>query len=152
MKVGRCELHTGVQQVEEVVGDNSLHRIVIAESQPHPQAVELGPAKESLPLWFERVFELPHEVDGLYLPELNRPVLTVERQQVDGFRATQRGRVEIAVNSRSVQQEYDDFLVRRSWSAAFHVKMTIYGEVVAMTSQTMLSSYVRLSSCWCLKG
>ena len=65
MQIGRCQLHGIVQQVQQIVRHNSFHYVFIPETQPYPQAIQLRPAQEHLPLRLKSVRKLPDEIYGL---------------------------------------------------------------------------------------
>lgn len=119
MQVGRGELDASVEHVEEVVGDDAFHHVVVAEAQADPEAVELGAAEEGFALGNELVGEFADEVDGFNSVEGEGAVLAVGGQEVNRLGAAERRGVEVAADRGVVEQEDDDFLVRRGSNAAF---------------------------------
>ncbi len=113
VEVGRGELNAGVEHVEQVVGDDAFHDVVVAEAEADPEAVELGSAEEGFALGEEVTGEFADEVDGFDGVESEGAVLAVGGEQVDRFRAAERGRIQIAADGSAVEQEYDDLFVGR---------------------------------------
>ena len=87
MEVGRRQLDACIEHVEEVVGDDAFHYVVVAEAEADPEAVELGAAEESFALGFEIVGKFADEVDGLHVVEGEGAVLAVQGEQIDWSRS-----------------------------------------------------------------
>ena len=69
MEVGGRELDACVEHVEEIVGYDAFHYVVVSEAEANPEAVELGAAEESFALGLEIVGEFADEVDGFHVVE-----------------------------------------------------------------------------------
>lgn len=88
MQVGGRELNACVEHVEEVVGYDAFHYVVVAEAEADPEAVELGAAEEGFALGLEIVGEFADEVNRFDVVESQGAVLAVQREQIDGLGAT----------------------------------------------------------------
>ena len=93
MEVGGRELDAGVEHIEEIVGNDTFHDIVIAEAEADPEAVELGAAEEGFALGFEVVGELADEVDRADFGKRDFFVFAVGSEQVDGVGLAEPGRI-----------------------------------------------------------
>src|SRR4029077_2275017 len=83
VEIGGRQLHASVEQIEQVVRDDTLHHVIIAESQPHPEAVQFRPAEKHLPLRREWLQEFPDEVNGLHVGQRRGLMLALWGQKVD---------------------------------------------------------------------
>jgi hypothetical protein len=79
-----CDLHTVVQERQQVVGHNAFQRLAVVVAQPHPQPIELRPAEKRFALGFEVVRKLADEKNRAHLAQRNLHMLAVRSQQVNG--------------------------------------------------------------------
>jgi len=104
-------LNAGVEHVEQVVGDDAFHHVVVAEAEADPEAVELGAAEKGLALGLEVVSKFADEVDGFHVIESQRTVLAVEGEKIDGVRAAQGAGVQVAAHGCPVEMQNHHLLV-----------------------------------------
>jgi len=119
VEVRRGDVHSVVEEGEEVVGDDALDGFVVGVAEAHPEAVELGAAEEDFALGLEVVVEVANEVDGADFFERDGLMLTVGSEDVYGIGVSQAGRIQVAADRAAVGKDDDDFLVGGGWGASF---------------------------------
>jgi hypothetical protein len=123
VKIGRSDLHAGVEQAEEIVGDDAFHGIAIVKFQEDPEAVELGAREEGFAHGLGIVGKFADEIDAADVGERERAMLAVGREQIERFRSAEIRRVQIALYGLAASEDYLSFLARSGragWGLAFH--------------------------------
>ena len=113
-------MHTAVQQGKQIVGDNALNRVFVAELQPDPQSIQLRPGEKHFAFGFEIVGELAHKINTANFFQHKISLLPIRREQLEGLRIAKLGRVQVTAQYAAIEESHDDFLVRRGWSSYFH--------------------------------
>ncbi len=78
-------MHTTVKQGKQIVRYDTFYRVVIAELEAHPQALDLGPGKKNFSFGLELVGEFPDEVNAANVGEGNIAALALRGQEADRF-------------------------------------------------------------------
>ena len=85
VEIGRSDLHSVVEQREQVVGDDAFQDVVIEEAETNPKAIEFGTAEEGFAFGLKVVGEFANEINGAHLGEGNLFVLAVRSEEIDGI-------------------------------------------------------------------
>lgn len=128
--IWRGQLHTGVEQVEEVVGDDAFHYVVVAEPDANPKPVELGTAQEQLALRLKGLEELAHEMDGLDLVEDHGLVFAVRGEQIELVGMPQGRGVQVALGGGAVEKQNHYLFESRGWRPAFQRLKAFMGRML----------------------
>jgi len=115
-------LHAAIQQGEQIIGDDTLNRVFVAELQADPQSIQLGPGEERFALRLEIVGEFAHKINTANIFHRKTPLLPVGSQQLECLRFAELAGVQVAAHDIAIEESHDDFLVRRGWSSYFHVR------------------------------
>ena len=138
VQVGRSDLQAVVEYGEEVVGNDTLERVIVREAEANPKAVEFGAAEKGFAFGLEIVGKFADKVNGADPGKGNLYVLAVWSEDVDGVRLPEPRRAEIAAQSGLVQEGDHNFLVRRGWGSVLQRIRTLKNGQICETSKYML--------------
>ena len=120
MQIGRSNLHSSIQQGEQIVGDDALYGVFVAKLQADPQPIQLRPGEKCFAFGLEIVGEFAHEINAANFLYRKSSLLSFGREQVECFRIAELAGVQVAALNLAIEESHDDFLVRRGWSSYFH--------------------------------
>jgi hypothetical protein len=132
VEIGRCDLHTVVEQRKQVVGDDAFEDVVIEEAESNPEAIEFGPAQKGFALRLKVIGELANEINGAHLGEGNLFVFSIGSKEINGIGMAEARRIHVAMDGFPVGKNDDYFLVRRGWSPSLQVARTSNGLICEM--------------------
>lgn len=110
-------MNAGVKQSQKVVADDPFHRVLVAETQPHPKAVELRTAKKSFSFRLEVGIKFADEIDALHIVRGDGLMFPVGGEQVDRFHAPKSRLVDVSTKGGAIEQYDHNALVRRGLPA-----------------------------------
>ena len=113
-------MHAAIQQGEQIVGDNSLNGVFVAELQADPQSIHLRPGEKCFAFGLVIIGEFAHKIDTADFFQRKISLLSFASEQLDCFLFADLGGIQVTAQNAAIEEPHDDFLVRRGWSSYFH--------------------------------
>jgi hypothetical protein len=120
VQIGRCNLHTAIQQGEQIIGDHALNRVFVAELQADPQSVQFGPGEKCFALGLKIIGEFADKINTANFFHREISLFAFRSKQLECFRFAEFAGVQVTAQDPAIEESHDDFLVCRGWSSYSH--------------------------------
>ena len=104
-------MHAAIQKGKQIIGDDALNGVFVAELQPDPQSIQLRSGEKGFALGLEIISELAHEINTPNFFHCKIPLLPLGREQFKCLRIAELARVQVAAQDVAIEESHDDFLV-----------------------------------------
>ena len=105
-------MHTAIQKGKQIIGDDTLDGVFVAELQPDPQSIQLRPGEKCFAFGLEIVGEFAHKINTPNLLHGKISLLPIRREQLECLRIAELRGVQVAAQDLAIEESHDDFLVR----------------------------------------